>query len=57
MSSHILYKVKSVEEDELLLKARIVPHGNGDSMKFDLKSDCSTCPPLGIRTFFNNRRS
>lgn len=43
-----MYKIKVREEEELRWKARITPHGNEYSIKFELKSDCSMCLPLGI---------
>lgn len=33
----------------MALKARIAPHGNEDSEKERLTTDCQTCPPTGIR--------
>lgn len=47
ISSHALYKLK-VEEEDLRLKSRIERHGNKDSFKFELGSDCAMCPPLGF---------
>lgn len=35
------------------LKARIAPHGNEDSMKYQLRSDCSQCTPTGIRVLLS----
>lgn len=49
ISSHTVYKLKVQDDESLCLKARIAPHGNEDSLKSDLKSECSMCSPLGIR--------
>lgn len=44
-----MYKVKVGDDNSLKLKARIAPHGNEDSLKHELRSDCSMCSPTGIR--------
>lgn len=49
ISSHTIYKIKVDECNALCLKARIAPHGNEDSLKLELKSDCAMCPLLGFR--------
>lgn len=49
ISSHVIYKIKISDDASLKLKARIAPHGNEDSFKFDLKSDCAMCSPCGMR--------
>ena len=49
ISSHTVYKIKMEENNQLRLKARIAPHGNEDSMKDQLKTDCCMCSPIGIR--------
>ena len=49
ITSHTLYKVKSNDEGKLYIKARIVPHGNRDKMKHVLKTDSSSCSPIGLR--------
>lgn len=49
VSSHTVYRIKMEDDDSLLLKARIAPHGNEDSDTDNLKSDCCMYPPLGIR--------
>lgn len=49
ISSHVIYKVKVNDDKSLKLKARIAPHGNEDSIKNELRSDCAMCPPLGVR--------
>lgn len=49
ISSHTIYKIKITDDDGLKLKARIAPHGNEDSIKEDLKSDCNMCSPSGVR--------
>ena len=49
IGSHVLYKLKLNDDGSLKLKARIAPHGNEDDLKDLLASDCSTCPPTGLR--------
>lgn len=49
INSHTLYKIKMDENSRLKLKARIAPHGNEDSLKTVLRSDCCMCSPVGIR--------
>ena len=49
ISSHTIYKIKVNDDDTLKMKARIAPHGNEDSIKAELKSDCNMCSPSGIR--------
>lgn len=49
VSSHTLYKVKSNDNGELYMKARIVPHGNHDRMRSVLNTDANSCYPIGIR--------
>lgn len=49
ISSHVLYKLKINDEKMLKLKAGISPHGNEDSLKGELKSDCAMCSPMGFR--------
>ena len=49
ISSHVIYKVKMNDDKALKLKARIAPHGNEDSLKHDLRSDCCVWPLTGIR--------
>lgn len=49
-SSHTIYKIKCEDNQSLRLKARIAPHGNEDSIKDSLQSDCCMCSPTVIRT-------
>ena len=42
ISSHVIYKVKTSEDGSHTLKARIVPHGNKDVYKDDIRKDSST---------------
>ena len=49
ISSHTLYKAKSNDNSEFNIKARIVPHGNLDSMKSVQKTDDISCSPIGVR--------
>lgn len=48
-SSHLIYKLKVLDDHSLKLKARIASHGNEDSLKNELSSDCSMCCPVGMR--------
>lgn len=49
ISSHTIYKIKFNDDKSLKLKARIAPHGNEDSLKNDLRSECCMCSPSGVR--------
>jgi len=49
ISSHVLYKVKKLDDGSMKMKARIAPHGNKDKEKSTVKSDSATCPPIGVR--------
>ena len=49
VSSHVIYKVKDLDDHSLHCKARIAPHGNKDSEKDGLRTDSSSCPSFGIR--------
>ena len=49
ISSHVIYKIKVNDDESLKLKARIAPHGNEDSLKHEMRADCSMCAPMGIR--------
>jgi len=42
ITSHVVYKVKTNEANEKNLKARIVPHGNHDKEKDEIRKDSST---------------
>lgn len=48
ISSPVMYKIKQ-EEQSLRLKAQIAPHGNEDSTRNDLRSDCLMCTLHGVR--------
>lgn len=48
IGSYTVYKLKVNDDDNLKLKARIAPHGNEDSDKENLHTDCCMCPPIGI---------
>lgn len=41
--------LKMNDDESLKLNARIAPHGNEDSDKENLHTECCMCPPLGIR--------
>lgn len=49
ITSHVLYKVKTNDENSLKMKAGIAPHGNKNSEKLHLKTASAACPPTGIR--------
>ena len=49
ITSHVLYKIKTLDDSSLLCKDRIAPHGNKDKYKESLKTDAQTCPPIGLR--------
>eukprot|EP00178_Gracilaria_changii_P016074 TRINITY_DN453_c0_g1_i1.p1 TRINITY_DN453_c0_g1~~TRINITY_DN453_c0_g1_i1.p1 ORF type:complete len:311 (-),score=40.62 TRINITY_DN453_c0_g1_i1:1250-2182(-) len=53
ISSHVLYKVKIKDDNSLMMKARIAPHGNKDREKQLLKTDSAVCPPLDFRTLLS----
>lgn len=53
ISSHVLYKVKVNDDNSLMMKARIGPHGNKDRDKHNLKTDFALCPPIGIRVLLS----
>lgn len=46
--SYMEYKIKTVDDSSLLLKAQIFPCGNEESTKDEMKSDC--CMDLSIET-------
>lgn len=49
ITSHVVYKVKTQEDGSRSLKARIVPHGNRDDEKNDIRKDSSTAQLSTIR--------
>lgn len=49
ISSHTLYKVKTNDNSSLQQNAITAPHGNDDTIKDEIKSDCCMRPPIGIR--------
>lgn len=49
INSHTNYKVKINGYQSLLLKARIAPHSNKNSLKHELRTDCCICSPIGLR--------
>ena len=49
ISSHVLYKIKELDDGKLLCKARIAPHCNKDFERDNLKTESASCPPLGVR--------
>lgn len=46
--SDVIYKLQVRDENDLSLKVRIAPHGNEDSLKHKLRSDCAMCIPVGM---------
>lgn len=51
--SHVLYKIKIDERCAFSLKASIAQLTNGDSMKFESKSDCSMYAPTRLKTLIS----
>ena len=49
ITSHVLYKRKTLDNSYLQCKARITLHGNRDEYKKHFKTDAQTCPPVGLR--------
>lgn len=49
LSSHVIYKLKVDDDRSLKLEASIAAHGNEESARDLLRSDCSMCPPAGFR--------
>lgn len=49
ISSHVVYSVKTEEDGSRMMKARIVPHGNHDDEKDDVRKDSSNAPLFVIR--------
>ena len=61
ISSHVVYKIKKQDDEMLILKARLVPHGNNDNDKDSIRKDSSTAQfhvirlLLSIATFIGLR--
>lgn len=53
ITSHVLYKIKTLDDGSMIFKARTAPHGNKDKKKDSLKTDSQKCPALGFRIFFS----
>lgn len=53
ISSDVVYKLKVDEEGSRTLKARIVPHGNHDAEKDDIRKDSSNAPLLSSGLYFH----
>lgn len=49
ISSHVLYKVKVLDDGSKIVKARIAPHCNKDRERENLKTDSTVCSPVSIR--------
>lgn len=56
ITSHVIYKVKEMDDSTKILKKRIAPHGNKNKRTFYLKKDSAVCPPLGICLLLDNKR-
>jgi Reverse transcriptase (RNA-dependent DNA polymerase) len=50
ISSHTLYRVKVADDGKLSLKARIVPHGNRDMEKENIRGDSEVADYTSYRT-------
>lgn len=48
ISSHVTYKVKTLEYQSRMLKALLGPPGNEDRCCHQLRSDCAISSPIGI---------
>lgn len=61
ITSNVIYKVKTGEDGENSMKARMCPHGNKDKMRHEVKRDSATAQfdairlLLAITTFLNMR--
>ena len=53
ITSHVVYKLKTDEIGNRDLKARIVPHGNHDAEKDEIRKDSSTAQLFVIRLLFS----
>lgn len=53
ISSHVLHKIKDLDDGMRICKARIALHGNKDCKKEKLKTDSASCPTLGLRGLFS----
>lgn len=49
VSSHSIFKIKTLDDGEIKLKGRIVVHGNRDSEKDLVRGDCASADMLVIR--------
>ena len=49
ITSHVVYKLKTDENGNRKLKARIVPHGNHDDEKDNVRKDSSNAPLFVVR--------
>lgn len=49
ITSHVVYRVKTDEDGSRLMKARIVPHGNHDDEKDEVRKDSSNAPLFVVR--------
>lgn len=53
ITSHVVYKIKTDEDGRRAMKARIVPHGNHDVQKDDIRKDSSNAPLFIVRLFLS----
>lgn len=49
ISSHVVFKVKTQDDESLRMKARIVVHGNRDADKDSVRSDCASADMMLVR--------
>ena len=49
ISTHVMYKIKELDDGSRICKARIARHGNKDKETNSLRTDSVSCPPLGMR--------
>lgn len=48
LSSHIIYKIKRLNDNDLKMKARIFSIGNDAQARYTLKTDLPSCAPVSI---------
>lgn len=49
ITSHVLFKVKLLDDGSKMIKASIAPHGNKYRERDNLKTDSATCAPVLMR--------
>lgn len=53
ISTHVLYKLKALDDGTKLCKSRIAPHVSNGRDHGDLKTDSASCPPLCFRVLLS----